>query len=40
LKHWEDISAEISFPPGSRHGTVLEVSGDVVRWLLDAGPSK
>jgi beta-xylosidase len=40
LKHWEDISTKISFPPGSRHGTVLEVSGEVVRGLLGGSTSK
>ena len=40
LKHWEDISTKISFPPGSRHGTVLEVSGDVIRGLFGASTSK
>src|SRR5690606_15380771 len=26
LKHWEDISAQLSFPKGMRHGSVLELS--------------
>jgi len=34
LQHWDDISTKISFPPGSRHGTVFAVSSDIVRTLL------
>jgi beta-galactosidase len=26
MKNWEDISEEISFPKGLRHGTVFKVS--------------
>ncbi len=26
LKNWKDISAEISFPKGTRHGTVFSIS--------------
>jgi Glycosyl hydrolases family 43 len=41
LQHWKDISAKIEFPPGSRHGTVLAVSSDVIRPLLAlSGKSK
>jgi hypothetical protein len=36
MVHWEDITSQISFPRGMRHGTVLEVSGDVVRNLMTA----
>lgn len=28
LKNWEDISDQVSFPEGTRHGTVFKVSGD------------
>jgi len=34
LVHWEDITDRISFPRGSRHGTVIEVNADVVGKLL------
>lgn len=27
LKNWRDISGQVSFPPGLRHGTVFRVSG-------------
>jgi len=33
FKTWEDISGEISFPKGVRHGTAFEVSPDVLRAL-------
>jgi len=33
LVHWEDVSDEISFPPGARHGTVFEVSDKVFKNL-------
>lgn len=26
LKHWEDVTAKMSFPPGQRHGTVVRIS--------------
>jgi len=26
LEHWDDISAQLSFPEGTRHGTILKVS--------------
>ncbi len=35
LEDWEDISERISFPGGIRHGTALEVSGAVVRRLIE-----
>ena len=34
LRHWEDISKLISFPEGTRHGTVLQVSADLLKPLL------
>lgn len=34
LEHWEDISDKISFPKGVRHGTILQVSSDVLDELL------
>ncbi len=34
LKHWEDCSKEISFPPGHRHGTGVQVSEKVAQSLL------
>jgi hypothetical protein len=33
LVHWEDISQKVEFPPGTRHGTVLRVSEDVLTRL-------
>ena len=35
LVHWEDCSKEMSFPEGHRHGTVLRISHDVARGLLE-----
>ena len=32
-KGWEDISEQISFPTGTRHGTVLKVSADEINLL-------
>ncbi len=32
-KGWEDISEQISFPTGTRHGTVLKVSSDEINLL-------
>jgi len=34
LKNWEDISEQIVFPKGTRHGTVFKVSGEVFQDLL------
>jgi hypothetical protein len=33
LEHWQDISGQVSFPRGTRHGTVLKVPEDRVRNL-------
>ena len=33
LKNWEDISEQISFPEGTRHGTVFKVSPEIVENL-------
>jgi hypothetical protein len=33
LAHWQDISTQVSFPKGARHGTVLKVPGQIVRNL-------
>jgi beta-xylosidase len=33
LEHWRDISPQVSFPKGARHGTVLSVPEAVVRKL-------
>jgi hypothetical protein len=35
LKQWEDISAQVQFPQGVRHGTVLRVSQPVLAKLLE-----
>jgi acetyl esterase/lipase len=32
-KGWEDISEQVSFPQGTRHGTVIKVSADVIEAL-------
>jgi hypothetical protein len=34
LKRWEDISGQISFPDGVRHGTALPVPRPVLDDLL------
>lgn len=34
LRHWEDVSTEVHFPPGHKHGTVFRVSGELLRRLL------
>lgn len=33
LIHWEDVSQKVHFPQGARHGTVVQVSEDVVAKL-------
>lgn len=33
LQQWEDVSESISFPPGARHGTVIEVPTSIVQQL-------
>jgi hypothetical protein len=33
LKHWQDVSQQVSFPRGVRHGTVLKVSESVIRQI-------
>ncbi|HEX8142434.1 MAG TPA: glycoside hydrolase family 43 protein [Pyrinomonadaceae bacterium] len=35
LKQWEDISAQVQFPAGARHGTVLRVPQAVLTRLLE-----
>jgi hypothetical protein len=35
LKQWEDISAQLSFPKGTRHGTVFPVSREVLTALMN-----
>ncbi|WPO78466.1 prolyl oligopeptidase family serine peptidase [Flavobacterium sp. KACC 22761] len=32
-KGWEDISEQVSFPTGTRHGTVIKVTADVINTL-------
>lgn len=39
LIHWEDITAQISFPAGTRHGSVIEVDRAVVEALIAAQPA-
>ena len=35
LNQWEDISDQVHFPEGTRHGTVLKVSGVLLNSLLE-----
>jgi signal transduction histidine kinase len=37
MEHWEDISSGMFLPHGSEQGTVLEVSGEKLKPLLEAG---
>ena len=37
LEHWEDVSAGMSLPPGACQGAVLELPGEVLRPLREAG---
>ncbi|MGB3800044.1 MAG: glycoside hydrolase family 43 protein [Lewinella sp.] len=38
LENWTDISDRLSFPEGTRHGTVLRISGEELARLLEAFP--
>lgn len=40
LKQWEDVSAQVQFPTGARHGTVLRISPVVLTRLLELNNSK
>ena len=35
LRNWEDISDQITFPEGTRHGTVIKVKSEVLKNLLN-----
>lgn len=35
LKSWQDVSDKLEFPKGSRHGTVLQVSSQILEQLLN-----
>jgi beta-xylosidase len=35
LKNWTDVSDQMSFPDGFKHGTVIKVDGTLVRNLLE-----
>ncbi|MBN2138826.1 MAG: family 43 glycosylhydrolase [Sedimentisphaerales bacterium] len=35
LKNWNDLSDRLVFPKGSRHGTVLKASGDILERLFE-----
>jgi signal transduction histidine kinase len=37
LQHWEDISSGMFLPPGSHQGSVLELAGEKLRPLVQAG---
>lgn len=34
LRHWEDVSQEMRFPPGHKHGTVFRVSRAILERLM------
>lgn len=36
MKDWEDVSDQVSFPQGVRHGTAFAVSGKVLKMLLNS----
>lgn len=38
LKNWEDISEQVSFPAGARHGTALRVPASLLAQLLTGQP--
>ena len=38
LEIWEDISGQINFPEGTRHGTVFKVPGEIFEKLLEETP--
>ena len=33
LEHWQDVSQQVSFPRGTRHGTVLKVPANVIQQI-------
>jgi len=37
LQTWEDITEQLSFPRGTRHGTIFRASRDIVRGLENVG---
>ena len=39
LKTWQDITPQVSFPPGTRHGTAIRVDRAVLARLLDVSAS-
>ena len=40
LVHWEDVSAQVSFPKDARHGCILAVPGAVIERLRKAWPAE
>jgi hypothetical protein len=34
MQHWEDVSDQVSFPSGIRHGTAFRVAGKLFKELL------
>ncbi|MEY4918590.1 MAG: hypothetical protein RL616_2503 [Verrucomicrobiota bacterium] len=40
MEHWEDISKQVTFPRGIRHGTALKVPADIVRNLQQMEPPR
>lgn len=36
LKQWEDVTSQVSFPPGQRHGTALRIDEAVAKRLKEA----
>jgi len=39
LENWEDISDEITFPEGTRHGTVFKITKAELNYILENGPA-
>jgi len=33
MEHWEDVSDQVSFPPGLRHGTAFKASANTLKSL-------
>jgi beta-galactosidase len=35
MKNWKDISDQVPFPSGVRHGTAFKISEDIFRKLIE-----
>ena len=40
MEHWQDISPQVSFPKGIRHGTALKVPAGAVQYLQPSKPNR